>query len=80
MVAVQLPPDNVQLPSTVPTVVSDDTKVTAPDGMFATLLESVTVTEQEPARPIVTEAEQETLVEVSSFTTVIVPDVPELPL
>jgi len=80
MTTVQLPPDNVQLASTVPTVVSDEVKLTLPDGVFAGVVVSETVTVQEPVRPTVTEAAQDTEVEVSSLTTLIVPDVPELPL
>jgi hypothetical protein len=80
IVAVQLPDERVQLAATVPIVVSDERKVIVPVGAFATLVASVTVTVQEPVRPTVTEAEQDTAVEVSSLTTVIVLDVPELPL
>src|SRR2546427_11233058 len=78
MTTVQLPPDNMQLASTVPTVVSDEVKLTLPDGVFAGVVVSETVTVQEPVRPTVTEAAQDTEVEVSSLTTLIVPDVPEL--
>lgn len=80
IMTVQLPVVRVQLVPTVPIVVSDDVKVTLPDGTFAAFVVSVTDTEQEPVRPTVTDAEQETLVDVSSFTTVIVPEVPVLPL
>lgn len=80
MVTVQLPDVRAQLEATVPLVVSDEVRVTVPDGTLATLVTSAIATEQEPVRPTVTELEQETLVEVSSFTTVIVPDVPTLPL
>ena len=83
MTTVQLPPDNVQLASTVPTVVSDEVKLTLPDGVFAGVVVSETVTVQEPVRPTVNEEEQETVVEVMSNAgadTVMVPEVPELGL
>ncbi len=67
MAAVQLPLDNVQLASTVPTVVSDEERPTLPEGVFAGFVVSVTVTVQEPVRPVVTEAEHDTVVVVSSF-------------
>jgi hypothetical protein len=77
----QLPvKSRVQLAPTVPTVVSDEVKLTVPDGIFDGVVVSDTLTVQEPVRPIVTEAEQDTAVEVASLITVIVPDVPELPL
>jgi len=80
IVTVQLPPDNVQLAPTVPTVVSDEDRLTEPDGVLAGFVVSATVTVQEPEEPTVNEAAQDTTVEVSSFTTVIVPEVPVLPL
>jgi hypothetical protein len=80
IVTVQVPEVRLQLAATVPTVVSDEVKLTLPDGLLAGVVVSETVTEQEPVRPTATEAEQETAVEVESLTTVIVPDVPELPL
>ena len=80
MVTVQLPPDNVQLASTVPTVVSDEDRLTEPDGVLAGFVVSATVTVQEPEEPTDNEAAQDTEVEVSSLATVIAFDVPELPL
>ncbi len=48
MVTVQLPDEsNAQLASIVPIVVSDETKSTVPDGMFAEFVVSVTETVQE---------------------------------
>jgi len=66
-VAVQLPPDNAQLAPTVPTAVSDEERLTLPDGVFAGFVVSATVRVQEPVRPTVTEAEHDTTVVVSSF-------------
>lgn len=80
MVIVQVPPVKVQLASTVPIAVLDDENVTLPVGVFDGLVMSVTVTEHEPVRPAVTDAAHDTTVEVSSLTTVIALDVPELPL
>lgn len=71
---------SVQLALTVPMVVSDDVKLTVPVGTFAALVVSVTVIVQEPVPLAVIEDEHETLVEVSSLTTVIALEVPELPL
>jgi len=67
MAAVQLPLDNVQLASTVPTVMSDEERPTLPEGVFAGFVVSDTVTVQEPVRPALTEAEHDTVVVVSSF-------------
>jgi hypothetical protein len=84
IVTVQVPVESrVQLASTVPTVVSDDTKFTVPDGIFEAVVVSTTVTLQEPVRPAVSEAGQDTVVEVSSLAglvTLILAEVPELPL
>jgi hypothetical protein len=81
IVTVQLPDEErVQLAPTVPTVVSDELKLTVPVGVFAALVVSVTAAVQEPVAPTVTEAGQTTLVEVLSSWTVIVLEVPELPL
>ena len=66
IVTVQLPPDNVQLTSTVPTVTSDEVKLTVPDGVFAGVVVSATVTLQDPVVPAVSEAAHETVAEVSS--------------
>ncbi len=66
IVTVQLPPDNVQLASTVPTVTSDEVKLTVPDGVFAGVVVSATVTLQDPVVPAVSEAAHETVTEVSS--------------
>jgi hypothetical protein len=75
----QVPDVRLQLAPTVP-VASDEVKVTLPEGVLAGVVVSDTVTEQEPVRPTVTEAGQDTTVDVESLTTVIAPDVPELPL
>jgi hypothetical protein len=81
IVTVQVPVEpSAQLAPTVPMVVSDEVKLTDPVGMLAVSVVSETVTVQEPVPLTVSEAGQSTLVEVESFTTVIVPDVPELPL
>ncbi len=80
IVIVHVLPDSVQLASTVPIPLSEDERVTLPDGTFAAFVVSATVTVQDAVRPIVTELAQTTLVEVSSLTTVIAFDVPELPL
>ena len=80
IVTVQVPDVRVQLAPTVPMVVSDERKLTVPVGMLAVLVVSETVTEQEPVRPTVTEAEHDTTGEVLSLITVIVLEVPELPL
>lgn len=66
MVAVQLPEESAQLAATVPTAVLDEARLTTPVGIFAALVVSVTVMVQEPVRPTVTDAEQETAVEVAS--------------
>ena len=66
IVTVQLSPDNVQLASTVPTVTSDEVKLTVPNGVFAGVVVSATVTLQDPVVPAVSEAAHETVVEVSS--------------
>ena len=70
----------MQAEPTVPTVASDEVKLTTPDGLLDAEVVSETVTVQEPVRPTVTEAEQETAVEVESLITVIVLEVPVLPL
>lgn len=80
IVTVQVPDVKLQLATTVPTVVSEEVKLTVPAGILAALKLSATVTEQEPVRPTVTEAEHDTTEEVLSLTTVIVLEVPELPL
>jgi len=83
IVTVQLPPDNVQLASTVPTVVSDEDRLTEPDGILAGFVASTTVTVQEPDEPPDKEAAQATEVEVSSngaLLTSIAAEFPVLPL
>ena len=77
----QLPDTKVQLAATVPTAVFDDVKLTVPVGVFAGVVVSVTVAVQVdvPGRVIVLGL-QLTPIVVLSFTTAIVPDVPELPL
>jgi hypothetical protein len=81
IVTVQVPVEpSAQLAPTVPMVGSDEVKLTVPVGVLAVLVVSETVIVQEPVPLTVSEAGQTTLVEVESFTTVIVPDVPELPL
>jgi hypothetical protein len=80
-VTVQLPDERVQLAPTVPTAVLDEVKLTEPEGTFDGVVVSVTVTvhvEVPPGRIVL--GPQETLVDVLSFVTVIVPEVPELPL
>jgi hypothetical protein len=77
----QLPETNVQLAPTVPTAVLDDVKLTLPDGVRDAVVVSVTVAVHVEVPPMLIEAGlHATTVEVLSFTTVIVPDVPELPL
>ena len=57
----------VQLAPTVPTVVSDDVKLTLPDGIFEAVVVSVTATEQDEVPVGTMEAGvQLTLVEVLS--------------
>lgn len=81
---VQLPPIRVQLASTVPTLVLEEMKLTVPDGMFAEVVVSETVAVQvETAPMLIVAGTQDTDTEVLSNTavlTVIVPEVPELPL
>jgi hypothetical protein len=80
-VTVQLSEDRVQLAPTVPIAVLDEVKLTEPDGTFDGVVVSVTVTvhvEVPPGRIVL--GLQETLVDALSFVTVIVPEVPELPL
>jgi hypothetical protein len=83
-VTVQLPDDRVQLAPTVPTVVSDEVKITVPDGVFVGVVVSETVAAQVEVPPMLIEdGVQDTEVEVLSRgagVTVIVPEVPELPL
>jgi hypothetical protein len=68
MVTVQAPDESsVQVDPAVPIVVSDEVKLTLPDGTFAALVVSTTVAVQEPVAPAVNEAEQETDVEVLSI-------------
>jgi hypothetical protein len=81
----QLPVESrVQLAPTVPTVVSDELNVTLPDGIFDMEVVSETVAVQVEVPPMLMLAgAQDTEVEVLSRTTavtVIVPEVPELPL
>jgi hypothetical protein len=76
--AEQLPADNVQLVPTVTAAVFEETKVTVPVGVLATVVPSVTVAVQVPVWLIPTVGLQTTLVEVLSFTTVITFDVPKL--
>jgi hypothetical protein len=79
IVTVQLPEeDKVQLAPTVPTVVSEEVKLTVPLGVLDGVVVSEAVTEQRTVPPTPNEAGQETAVEVESATTVIVPDVLEL--
>ncbi len=77
----QLPDTRLQLATTVPTAVSDEVKLTEPVGVFAGVVASVTVAVQvevPPGRIVL--GLQATAVEVLSFRTVIVLEVPELPL
>ncbi len=80
----QLPDTNVQLASTVPTEVSEDVKLTVPDGVLARFVVSETVAVQVEVAPMLIEAgAQETTVDVLSSwaaLTVISAEVPELPL
>jgi hypothetical protein len=83
-VTMQVPDTSVQLAPTVPTVVSDDVKVTVPVGVFEGVVvsETVAVQVEVPPMPMLVDA-QDTTVEVLSKAaadTVIVPEVPELPL
>jgi hypothetical protein len=80
-VTVQVPETRLQLAATVPTVVSDEVKVTVPVGVFEGVVvsETVAVQVEVPPMPMLVDA-QDTTVDVSSLTTVIVPEVPELPL
>jgi hypothetical protein len=83
IVTVQLPPDNVQPASTVPTVVPDEDRLTEPDGILAGFVVSATVTVQEPEEPTDNEAVQDTEVAVSSneaLLTSIAAEFPVLPL
>ena len=57
----------MQLAPTAPTVVSEDVKLTLPDGTFAALVVSVTETVQVEVEPMLMDAgEQDTAVEVLS--------------
>lgn len=80
----QLPPTREQLDPTVPTLVSEEMKLTVPDGTFAVVVVSETVAVQVETAPMLIDAgAQDTDVEVLSNTAVltgIVPEVPELPL
>jgi len=79
--AVQLPDTRVQLAATVPTAVFEDVKLTVPVAVLAALVVSVTLAVQVDVPPMLIEAgAQDTAVVVLSLATVIVPDVPELPL
>jgi hypothetical protein len=71
----------VQLVLTVPTAVFDETNVTVPVGVIEVVVVSTTVAVQVdvPAIPMVLGL-QLTLVDAKKSTTVITPDVPELPL
>src|SRR5437867_1673103 len=81
-VTVQVPDaPRVQLAPTVPTAVFDDVKLTVPVAILAAFVVSVTVAVQVDVAPIAIDAgEHDTAVVVLSLFTVIVPDVPELPL
>ncbi len=77
----QLPvADRMQLAPTVPTAVLDETKLTEPDGVFAATVVSVTVAVQVEVEPTVIEAGLHATVVAVLSLTVIVPEVPELPL
>lgn len=78
---VQLPDVRAQLAPTVPAAVLDEVKVTLPLGVFAGVVVSETVTVQVEVPPMLTLAgAQDTEVEVASNWTVMVLEVPELPL
>lgn len=63
----QLPLTRVQLAATVPTVVADDAKLTVPDGTFAGVVVSETVTVQLEVPPIeILMGRQDTEVDVLS--------------
>jgi len=83
-VTVQVPPNNVQLAPTVPTELSEDVKLTEPDGVLAGFVVSETVAVQVEVPPmLIEEGAQEATVEVLSSCaglTAIVPEVPVLPL
>jgi hypothetical protein len=80
IVTVQAPVESsVQLASTVPIAMSDEVKLTVPVGTFDGVVMSVTVTLQELVPPTLIEEGHETLVDVLSRMTVIVPELPELP-
>jgi hypothetical protein len=67
-VTVQLPDAKVQLAPTVPTVVSDEVKLTEPDGTFDGVVVSPTVTVHVEVPPRATmDGLHETLVEVVSL-------------
>jgi len=83
-VTVQLRDVNMQLASTVPTELLDETRLTLPVAVFSGAVVSATFTEHEEVEPtLMLLGVQATLVEVSSFVgtvTVIVFEVPELGL
>lgn len=80
----QLPLTRGQLAPTVPTELAEDVKVTVPVGVFAALVVSVTVAVQVEVPPMLMLAgAHETEVDVLSSgagVTLIVPEVPELPV
>ena len=77
--AVQLPPDKMQLAATVPTAVFEDTKFTLPVAVREAVVVSVTIAVHEEVPPMLIETgAQLTAVDVLSFTTVILLEVPEL--
>lgn len=80
-VTVQLPDDSAQLAPTVPTAELDDVKLTEPVGIFDGVVVSATVTVQVEVPPgMIVLGVHETVVKVLSFVTVIMPEVPVLPL
>lgn len=62
----QVPDDRVQLADTVPMVMSEEESETVPDGVFAALVVSETVTVHEPVAATLREAAHETVVDVES--------------
>ena len=74
--APQLPDARVQLATTVPTAVFDETKFTLPVGIFAAVVVSVTVAVHVEGLPMLTLAgAQATVVDVLSFATTATPAV-----
>jgi hypothetical protein len=74
--AVQVPADSVQLAATVPTVLSEDVKLTVPVGVFAAVVVSVTVAVQvEVLAMLMLAGLHETPVEVLSGTEAATPAV-----